>query len=62
MKICCGVYVVYSFNLFFIEECLLIVVCSFEGGMDFSKVIKMLLFFECVYLWIGVFIDCNKEN
>ena len=52
----------YSFNLHLTEDRLLTVACSFEGGMDSSKAIKMSLFPERAHSWIGVSMDCKKEN
>ena len=54
----CGVY---SSDLL-TDDRLLTVACSLEGGMDSSKAINMSLFPERAHSWIGVSMDCNKQN
>ena len=62
IKIRRRVCAVYSFHLLLTEDRLLTVACSFEGGLDSSKAIKMSLFPERAHSWIGVSMDCNKGN
>ena len=52
----------YTSDLLLTDDRLLTVACSLEGGMDSSKAIKMSLFPERAHSWIGVSMDCNKQN